>query len=216
MYDNTVAIDGQFREYLRSTKTVDQVDCVHPEFNDTKTWNGTGDDLYSIYGVHLLIHDNGCSTGMASAESSIIDDSDFDDSETCAEAEHAFDTGLIAWSPGSCNDTGQAKNSAIQEPLHQFILALQKDVKPMLGDDDGDSEDGLDFFDEHSLGIVNGSGEVSPMLTYHDSEFFNAGSCKSDQDLASAYTQSLTNCTKNAVEFIARDSDCNSQPSSIC
>lgn len=216
VYDSDTSIINEFDEYLTSTKTEDQSDCVYPEFSDNDTWNGTGDNLLSIIGCHTLVHDAGCSVDLAAYGGT----EPYDD-PTCDNSETSWSTGRTAWSSATCDDMSQAKASIIQEPLHTFIIAEHPDVKPMLGadNDDTSAEEDIQRFEEHSLGIVDNTSSgyrVTPMLTYHDHEFTQAGTCKSDTDTASQNTTSLTSCTKDAVEFVASDSNCNSQSANIC
>ena len=171
-FDDYYAIKSAFQSYLESE-------------------NGTGTNLLSAYkGAHTLIHGQGCDTTLASGSNS----GDCNDSSS-------FHTGMMAWTGATCSgDKALAGNSAIQEPLHSFITTLDPDVKPMLGDDDGDSETSIGQYDEHSLGHLDSSADVSPLLTYHWSEFPDKGDCQDQASIKSGYTQTLTWCTKDAVE----------------
>lgn len=157
--------------------------------------NGTGSNLYSIKGCHLLVHGDVCNTETASADAS--------DNRSDACGETAFSVGRAAWT-GTCSDWGLRKNSAIQESLHLFINDDLQDIRKMMCDGDGDGD--TDSYDSHTLGErrdLGGVFYVTPMLTYHSGlhDNFNVcGSCK-DGSQKDGYTQSLTTCTEDAVYY---------------
>lgn len=165
--------------------------------------DGSCDSLKSRLGCHMLVHDYGCNATLASAEGGIDD---------CSNGGSAFSRGVMAWTSVGC-EKGLVRNSGIQEPLHQFIRADQSDVKAMLGDDDGDGESGIDHYDEHSLGLVDMYADVTPMLTYHDNEFYKDGDCWNDKDIANYYTTELTQCTIDAVGYTVRNA---CDPQNMC
>lgn len=189
-------IDYEFEDYLLGTTD---------DYSDRK-WctDSTCDSIKDVIGAHTLVHDFGCSTSYASAEGG---------ADNCGES--AFSTGVMAWTPvpGACSDTGKGKNSVIQEPLHQFIRADQRYVNDLMCDTDEHRA----AYDEHSLGKFDSdSGDATPMITYHESEYNNCGTCKStDTDWSGGYTQTLTWCTEDAVYYTASDS-CNDQSPNLC
>lgn len=176
-------------------------DNILTQFEDfLKNNNGTGSDLKAYRGAHVLVHGDSCSTDTAGGELH----------DYCSKGGSSFSRGTMAWT-GLCSDTGLRKNSSIQETLHQFIRTGQSDVKSLLGDGDGD--DRITPADEHTLGVIDSFGDVTPLLTYHSTEFSEAGSCRRDTDLPTGYAQYLTNCTIDAVNYTAND-QCD--PQSTC
>lgn len=172
-----------FKKFLKSTVTGPS-SC--PLMN-----NGTGDDLYSLEGAHALVHDFGCDADTNNANG-------FSGSDTCDGNTSAFVRGRIVWYDATCTEL--SKNAAIQESLHPFIMENHPDVTPMLNSND----------DEHSLGqIMNFDGieGVTPLLTFHQGEQ-NGGDCSTSKDTSIHYAQTLTSCTKDAVEFVSTDPDC--------
>lgn len=164
----------------------DIVDWLKDGSNDG---NDTGENLHDKPGAHLLVHGGDCSLDTAGGEAF---------AEDCGEM--AFDTGWASWT-GTCDIWELRQSSAIQEALHQFIQY----------DDPGvmDLTHGSSKGSEHNLGRrVDATDNITPMLTYHGGRYENyepQGDCKADDDEYSLYTQSLTWCTKKAVDH---SSDC--------
>lgn len=143
------------------------------------------DNLYDFVGVHQLIHggSNGCND-MGKYPSS--------GAGTEGEGNTAFAEGRVSWSP-VCSDRRLTKNAAIQEMTHLCM------------------EGGHD--EEHYRGTIQAERcgqystcyNVTPMLTYHwdESGIDNYGECPTDSDSHDSYSQSLTECTKDAVEDAA-------------
>lgn len=178
-------------------------DKIASEFeNFLKNSNGTDSDLKAYRGAHVLVHGDSCSVDTAGGEPHDYCGGSYPGS--------AFSRGTMAWT-GVCSDTGLRQNSSIQETLHQFIRAGQSDVEALLGDGDGDGD--VDTYDEHTLGVIDSFGDITPLLTYHSTEFQKAGQCKRDANLPTGYAQYLTWCTVDAVGFTA-DDQCN--PQSYC
>jgi len=184
------------------TSSRDNISTQFEAFLTDGSKNGTGENLKDIRGCHLLVHGDNCSTDTAGGEKN----------DLCSDDGTAFSRGVMMWT-GLCTKTGQRKNSAIQETLHSFIRGLDDDVKPLLGD--GNDNGAIDAGDEHTLGIINSSNEVTPMLTYHGEEFTKAGDCERKSDTVDAYKQTLTSCTEDAVYETSID-QCNSQNDNIC
>lgn len=177
-------IEDNFRDYLDDTTSNDDSDVPS---------NGSGANLYSLTGVHQLIHGGytGCNETSGYAPAG-------------AGAEHwgntAFSEGRVAWSP-VCSDDGLEKNAAIQECTHMFC-----------GHDADDQWEGgteTKSEDQHTLGKVidSSSGDnVTPMLTYHwDENITDRGDCPSysTDPTATGYEQSMTYCTKEAIKATA-------------
>jgi hypothetical protein len=187
--DSNGDISGQLSEYLKGT--ADKSCSPYP--------NGTGDDLLTIRGAHLLVHNNDCTTSYVSATAG----------NQCSDS--AFNKGRMCWTSATCTDDSKVKAGAIQEPLHQFIMYKQSQVYDLLQDDE--SGDGIDHKDEHSLGRVDSNYNITPMLAFHGSEFSKDHTCNdSAYDLGANHVSTLTSCTKKAVKYIAEDSDCNDLP----
>lgn len=145
----------------------------------------------------MLLHSENCTTSYVSAGGGT------DDCDTGS----AFRQGRMAWTSVNCADDDLTRSSVVQEPLHQFILVHDSQVQDRLADCDNDGT--IDYMNEHALGKVwngtNGNYGVSPLLTYHaDEEEFNCGDCKTGAS-TSGWTQTLTDCTKDAVSYIAND-----------
>lgn len=183
-------ISSEFEDYLLGTTD---------EFS-SKKWctDNQCDSIKGAIGAHTLIHNFGCSTTYASAEAG---------ADNCGES--AFSRGLMAWAPtpSACSDTGKGKNAVLQEPLHQFIRADDSDVQSLMCDTDSRAA-----MDEHSLGEIDDASEAAtPLITFHESEYKDCGTCKSpNTKWDKSYTQTLTQCTKDAVYYTASDS-CNQQ-----
>lgn len=162
--------------------------------------NGTGDDLTGIRGSHLLLHSYDC----------VVDNVGGVGGEGDCTTPSAFTESGLVWSSVSCSDSDLTLNSARQEPLHGFILQKKNRVKDLIADCDGNGE--IDLINEHALGQVyrdTNTNKISPLLTYHaDEEEFDCGDCATG--LAPGdWTQQLTTCTKDAVQYTADDL-CNS------
>ena len=182
---NSNILASDFKDFLQST-----VDDSSGPFTCPLKVNGTGTDLYSCQGVHALVHDWDCTTATNGGNSISGD-------ENCDGSTTAFVRGRMVWFNATCV-SGLTKNTAIQEPLHQFIMEDHPDVKP------------LHNGDEHSLGMIR-DGQltkgVTPMLTYHEGED-NGGTCTTSKDTSSYYSQVLTTCTTDAVKYVSTDSNC--------
>lgn len=179
--DSTQVLIDDFKKFLKSTVTGPS-SC--PLMN-----NGTGDDLYSLEGVHALVHDFGCNNDTNG--SNAMDN-------TCDGNTTPFTRGRMSWFDATCTEL--SKNAAIQESLHPFIMENHPDVTPMLNSND----------DEHSLGQImnfDGTEGVTPLLTFHQGEQ-NGGDCSTSKDTSIHYAQTLTSCTKDAVKFVSTDPDC--------
>ncbi|MFB6193752.1 MAG: hypothetical protein ABEI75_01685 [Halobaculum sp.] len=172
-----LGLDSEFRDYLQRDNS------------DSSKNNGTGEDLYSLVGDHLLIHDdqNACdedSGGYAPIGAG------GEGSPTTS-----FTDGLVSWSPVCDSNSSLTRCAANQEAMHQFISESEND--PYTGSDD----------DEHSLGKVidNGSSApVTPLLAYHwDDSEVGAGDCPSETSFPSTHTVSPTECTKKAIRDTA-------------
>lgn len=217
-FDDLVSYSAiDYYEILRfKTETYENPDHIDGEGGSTtvsnfkdylRNGNGTGKDLYTRVGVHHLAH-----TGQNACDE---DSEDYAPAGANAEAQSdsAFVDSLVSWAPICDYNDSLTKNAAVQEPLHQFIK--DSEDTPYTGQED----------DEHSLGKVtefNGTGYVTPMLTYHwddpkpgegtdgESEV-GEGDCPSDTEnrYASSHFQSPTVCTKKAVRDTA-DADVNS------
>jgi hypothetical protein len=202
--DTSSGIWKPFEDYLRGGN------------DDGDEKNGTGDDLKTLRGCHVLIHSDGCSTSLASGEggaddcgeSHITPEPSRDD-----DGGSAFSRGVMAWNsvPTACADAEKGRNSVIQEPLHQFIRAQNSDVQGLMCDADGDGD--TEDYEEHTLGKIDSYYDVTPMLTYHVNE--HAGCCGPETHHDGNYTQDLTSCTKQAVYYTSQD-QCNPQGTNIC
>jgi hypothetical protein len=174
-------IEDNFRDYLDDTTSNSDSDVPN---------NGTGDNLYDQVGVHQLIH--GGYTGCDETANGYA--------PVGAGAEHwgdsAFLEGRVAWSP-VCSDSGLTRNAAIQECTHMFCHPDYDDT--WTGE--------IDYTeDQHTLGKVNSSYDVTPMLTYHwDDNITYRGDCPSysSDPTASGHEQSMTYCTKAAIRKTA-------------
>jgi hypothetical protein len=193
----------QFEDYLRGNN------------DDGSETNGTGDDLKSLRGCHVLIHSDGCSTSLASGEGGADDCRESHNTEPFKDDDggSAFSRGVMAWNsvPKACADAEKGRNSAIQEWVHQFIRAQDDDVQGLMcdADSDGSKED----YEEHTLGKINSYYDATPMLTYHVNE--HAGCCEPETYHDGNYTQDFTSCTKDAVDYTSRD-QCDPQGTNIC
>lgn len=93
------------------------------------------------------------------------------------------------------------KNFAIQEPLHTFLPETYLEQNTNLLDPDNP--------DEHQLGVVEGDGDATPMLTGHaaSNDWYYAendqGKCQGQADWDGGHTKSLISCTKDAMEQVA-------------
>lgn len=171
-------------------------DDIFEQFNDFLTngnndGNGSGFNLKNKIGVHLLVHDSGCSQMRAGAEGIGIKECSSDFSKSTRYT--AFSQGGMA-TTGVCNNVGLRRNSAIQEVLHLFIRNDQDNVSSLYGSED-----------EHSLGWVDPYQILSPMLTYHVDDNEPAGDCKRDTDTIDGYTDYITTCTSKAVGRTANE-----------
>ena len=194
----------EVEEYSYPKVDTSSRNTIASEFEDfLKNSNGTGSNLKSWRGSHVLVHGDSCSVDTAGGEYN----DECDDEDGSGSYPSAFSRGTMAWT-GLCSDTGLRKNSSIQETLHQFIRAYQTDVHDALGDGDGDGD--IDHYDEHTLGYVGSDDDVTPMLTYHGDEFDPAGRCIGSSDSPTGYDQRLTTCTVNAVGYTA-DDQCDEQ-----
>lgn len=192
------SIDADFEDYLLGTTD---------DWSDYK-WctSDSCDSLKSIRGAHTLVHGYGCSTSLASAEGG---------TDNCYSGGCAWSRGVMAWTSTGCG-SGLTRNSAIQEPLHQFIRAYQSGVQGEMCDADGDGE--KSYYEEHTLGKLtdddgDGNNETTPMLTYHENE--HEGCCGPVTTWDGEYTQTLTSCTVDAVDYTAGD-QCDPQNPNIC
>lgn len=98
------------------------------------------------------------------------------------------------------NNTSRIKSFSIQEPMHTF---LSYDVAVEYGYTKSRSTT-----HEHDTGSIYSDGSVSPMLTTWTncgkrSDHSGHESCSPDNTCSGAYSQSLTNCTVQAVTFTA-------------
>lgn len=195
---------GQPYEHPCITEGSD-ISAEFESFLTTGSENGTGDNLKQDYiGSHALVHGFGCSVDTASGEPG----------DQCSTDGSAFRRGVMAWTGATCSgDLALASASAIQEVVHQFIKAYQSDVHDMLGDGDDDGD--VDKFDEHTLGRIEGDGRVTPLLAYHADEFTSAGDCKDQSSTPSGYTETLTQCTKDAVKATGNN-QCSPTQSDFC
>lgn len=178
--------------------------------NYLKNENGTGDDLLTLRGGHVVFHEDDCVVDNAAYGTG--DGGDCDTSGGSKTS--AFSQGRIAWSPLTCAEKTGA--SAVQEPFHNFIMHNHPNVEDQLEDIYGSSHN---RFEEHALGSVkklNGTNRVTPLLTYHDHQFDSANTCSSDADTSVKHTPIPTDCTRQAMYYMAIDSDCNDQSSNIC
>lgn len=188
------------------TSSRDNISTEFENFLTNGNNNGTGMNLKDIRGCHMLVHGDPCSVYTAGGEAH----------DTCNSGGTAFSRGTMAWTGlcGTADRLGLRKNSSIQECIHQFIRANDSDIRqPLLGD--GDNDGVVTSYDEHSLGVINSSQEVTPMLTYHGEEFQKAGECKRSSDTVDGYEQTLTSCTEEAVSETSHD-QCNPQNGNIC
>lgn len=177
IYASSSSVESEFIDYLEG---------------DGDPANGTGDNLYSLTGVHQLIHgeQNACdedSGGYAPYGAG---------GQRTTDKQTAFTEGLAAWSPVCDYNHGLTKNAAIQECLHMFLADAWDD--PWTGSED----------DQHSLGTVNKSyynSFVTPLLTYHwdDEDQIGDGECPPDQWYAADHQKSPTDCTKKAMRKTA-------------
>lgn len=154
-----------------------------------RSGSGVSEDLYDYRGVHQLVHEG--PTGCDEDAGGYAPDG--------AGAEYtvptAFRAGVVAWSP-LCGDEGLTRNATIQEAVH-CLLHYEAYSESLTGND----------HDEHTLGWVR-DRQTSPMLTYHwDDEEIGEfeGACPSTDDRATDHTQTLTECTKEAVAQAAAE-----------
>lgn len=196
----------------------DNIETEFQEFlqNEEDSENGTGSDLYSTRGCHLLVHDFGCNTSLASGEAG-TDKCEWDNGGA------AWSRGCMAWTSATCSrdyDNLQARNSAIQEALHYFIRGCEDSIE---------SAYDLEGCDTHCVGAEHALGKITegnlapdekatPLLTYHEDENANCGKCKSSESWDNnymAYTDQLTSCTKDAIADTGND-QCNPQKKWWC
>lgn len=169
---------GGFQDYLRGTDD---------EFSD-RSWCADGDcpTLRRYRGVHLLVHGYGFGTDLAGAEA---DDCRYNGGT-------GFSRGAAAWtSADDGSGEGITRNSAIQETLHLFVRSAADAVQDLLCDANGDGE--TSAYEEHTLGAIDPTGAVTPMLTYHVDE--HRGCRHPPRDWDGSYTPALTESTKTAV-----------------
>lgn len=138
-------------------------------------------------GAHLLVESN--------AAGGVADGGDHCDEETATEYERSawFD-----WSPAVLGtegyNSGLVRNLAIQEAFHNFIDNCIPGVYVKIDDD------------EHDLGQVYSNtwnDTVSPMLTTYVDGHQEHGDCQSGAWWDGDYTQTLTSCTKEALDETA-------------
>ena len=179
-----------FRDFLRGTTE---------EFSDA-SWCARGDcrDLRAYRGVHLLVHDYGLGVGLADA----VDD------DCAGNGGTGFSRGAAAWTGvDDGSGPGLTSNSAIHETLHLFVRVGADGVRELLCDADDDGE--VSGYEEHTLGRLDSTGAVTPMLTYHVDEHAGCGDSALFWD--GSYAQELTGRTKAAVRRTALD-QCRPQP----
>lgn len=147
--------------------------------------NGTGDDLYSLRGVHQVIH-------MDAGEASCEDDAgdyapDGAGAEIQSDGESAFTTGMVAWSP-YCTNTDLMRTAAIQEAAHCMFHWENEDP----------------YVREHSLGTIDNYVDCSPMLAYHwdnDSNEDPYFRCPPDKTAPpGGHRDELTSCTITEID----------------
>lgn len=119
-----------------------------------------------------------------------------------AGAENANSPGGSAFATAVGADVGTAgsqsryTNFAVQEPMHSYMRWDLSEVRAM---GDGDSH-----MHEHDLGVIySGLKHVSPLATLYESTHAQHGDCTDAASWAGTYSNSITNCTIDAVDYTA-------------
>lgn len=158
-------------------------------------YNGTGENHYSMSGVHQLIH--GGYTGCNETEGY---------APAGAGAEHwgqtAFNEGRVAWSP-VCSGANLTRAAAVQESLHMFMHP------------DYDETNSCDSNPrQHSVGTLNYYRDFdytvcTPMLAYHWDDFDDYNEdlycpCPVDRKTTpDDHGTDITRCAKESVKNTA-------------
>lgn len=162
-----------------------EIDYSHPSLNDPdkRTFKSNLEDW-----AWMNASGNGCHLALSSNwGGGIADSGEWDENAFIEEAE------AVA---GSSSDGGpHFKNICIQEAYHPFIDASLGDVSQITGPNN----------DEHSLGEVNSSNDVTPMVTsYQDDGLDGVGRCD-DSYNKTGYTVNPTYCTNQAIHQTFQD-----------
>ena len=96
---------------------------------------------------------------------------------------------------------GRYTNFAVQEPVHQFIN--YSEIEGTYLADSGNNQH------EHDLGEVTSNFYLTPMATLYWDTHAQHGYCAEEEDWWGDYTDTITWCTKEAVEWTADDEDSN-------
>lgn len=141
-------------------------------------------------GSHLLI-DNNRQGGVADGGDIVCDGGPVEDRRASW-----FD-----WSPAIYGTEGLfvgaslIRNVAIQEAFHNFIDQCIPEVEDLAPQ-------------EHALGQIYSepyNPPISPMLTTYEDEYDGEGDCLSGVNWGGTYTETLTDCTKTALDETAKE-----------
>ncbi len=177
-----------FRDYLAGTTG---------EFPDRAWREGECPDLRAFRGVHLLVHGHGFGVDLADAMP-----------DSCEDGGSAFSRGAAAWTGADDGSSeGIARNSAIHEVVHLLVRSEIDAVRALFCDADGDGTKSA--YEEHTLGAIDPTGAVTPMLAYHVDE--HRGCRHPPRTWDGSYTPALTDRTKRAVALTAAN-QCRPQP----
>jgi len=85
------------------------------------------------------------------------------------------------------------QNTAMHEVMHTMIREDLSSVADMIVEED------------HDLGIVYSDGSVSPLATGYAEEHAHQGTCSPSNAYAGYYKKSLSECSKDAIEYTAQE-----------
>lgn len=147
-------------------------------------------------GCHLLVESDASGGGLADGG----DLCHSEDTDGDGQGDQPESSGWFDWSPAVMDGTGSddnLKNTAIQEVFHNFIDNCLSGVDDMLYDGN-----------EHELGQVYSNwwnDTVSPMMSGYVNGHQEHGDCQSGAWWDNDYTQTLTGCTKDALDETATE-----------
>lgn len=129
---------------------------------------------------------------------------DFDDAGADSGADSqcgtAFSTSRAAY-VGTGGTQGRYTNFAVQEPVHQFINYSVIDGTYLV--------DSGSHMHEHDLGEITSNFYLTPMATLYWDTHAQHGHCTTETSWYGDYTNTITQCTKDAVDRTASNEENN-------
>lgn len=169
---------NKYDDYAGISEPPDPVDWSY----NVEDWRMNDPDVKDRRGSHLVVSEEYSFANAASGA---------DRSNGCNDPT-AFVASRQAW-VGTDTSKERYMNGARQETLHNFIAFNNPTVKSLC--------DGGNYYNEHRLGTIHDNA-VTPMLTYHENEsnLVEEGQCVGDGSAFYRFDQSMTSCTKQAVD----------------